>query len=491
MTTSDAVTDRRKQQRLTELVNRLRRLRSETEWVEFKHNQFSSEVLGKTVSALANGARLRDQESAYLIWGVADDNRELVGTSIDPDSLLKGQPFQMWLAQHLAPSPVLTADLVHIDEKAICILRVSSAADLPVAFDRIPYIRIGSATPPLRDHPEVEKLLNAKLRPFLWETGVAKDTLSVAEVQDLLDIDAFFTLRRIPRPTDINVALSRLAEAEVVRADASGFFDISNQGALLLARDLSNFPDLSRKALRIVQYTSRNRLEAKPEQIWTKGYATGFRDVLKFLEGVLPAKEVIGASRTEERVYPSEAIKELLVNTLIHQDMTVIGAGPKVEIFSDRIEFTNPGDPVTDWNKLFGVEPRSRNERLANSMRMMDLCEERGLGLRRTITSTIIVKLIPPMFAAGSGSTKVTLFGHSKAIDAMDTGTKNRALYYLSMVLYENGERLTNSALRKRYPMRGNATVNASAALRVCKDAGFIKLADTERPNSGYVPFWA
>ena len=124
-------------------------------------------------------------------------------------------------------------------------------------------------------------------------------------------------------------------------------------------------------------------------------------------------------------------------------------------------------------------------------MRLMDLCEERGLGLRRTITATIAVKLIPPEFKVQPDSTKVILFGHSKAIDAMDTDTKNRALFFLSMVLQEDGERLTNSALRERYPMKGNATVNASTALRACKEAGFIKLADIQRPNSGYVPFWA
>ena len=398
----------------------------------------------------------------------------------------------MWLSQHLNPCPVLTADQIMIGSQRLCILHISAASDLPVAFDRVPYVRIGSATPPLRDYPEIEKQLNAKLRPFLWETAIAADALTIAEVQEMLDIDAFFSLRGIPRPTEIDTSIKRLAEAGLIRVDQAGYIDIFNHGALLLARNLDLFPSMARKALRIIQYTGKNRQEARPEQKWTRGYAAGFLEILKFLEGILPAKEVIGISRTEDRVYPLEAIKELLANALIHQDMTIVGTGPKVEVFLDRIEFTNPGEPVTDWNKLFGTEPRSRNERLANSMRLMDLCEERGLGLRRTITATIKVKLIPPEFKSQSGSSKVILYGHSKAIDAMDTQTKTRAIYFLSMVLHEDGERLTNAALRKRYPMRGNnATVKASAALRVCKDAGLIKVADSLRPNSGYLPFWA
>jgi ATP-dependent DNA helicase RecG len=171
--------------------------------------------------------------------------------------------------------------------------------------------------------------------------------------------------------------------------------------------------------------------------------------------------------------------------------MTVTGTGPKIEIFADRIEFSNPGEPVTDWNKLFGVEPRSRNERLAMAMRKMELCEERGSGLRRIITATNAIRLLPPEFLASKGTTKVILHGHKREFDAMDQNAKNRAIYQYASLLFEEGKWLTNSLLRARFPMTGNATFKASVALRACMNAKLIKLADDSRPNSGYLPFWA
>lgn len=43
---------------LTELVTKLSQLPAETEWVEFKHNKYTPEMIGEDISALANGATL-------------------------------------------------------------------------------------------------------------------------------------------------------------------------------------------------------------------------------------------------------------------------------------------------------------------------------------------------------------------------------------------------------------------------------------------------
>ena len=171
--------------------------------------------------------------------------------------------------------------------------------------------------------------------------------------------------------------------------------------------------------------------------------------------------------------------------------MTVTGARSKVEVFCDRIEFNNLGEPVTDWRKLFGTEPRSSNERLAFAMRKMKLCVGRGSGLRRTVKGTDAARLLPPEFQSGDEFSRVVLHGLGKDFDAMDQGTKIRAIYYFNMLLWEEDIRITNTALRERLPMSGNATVKASAILRACVAAKWLKIADLERPNSGYIPFWA
>ena len=54
--------------------------------------------------------------------------------------------------------------------------------------------------------------------------------------------------------------------------------------------------------------------------------------------------------------------------------------GPQVELFSGRLEITNPGKPLVQIDRMIDLLPRSRNEALAALMRRMGLCEEQGSG---------------------------------------------------------------------------------------------------------------
>lgn len=69
---------------LTGLVHELCKLPAETTWVEFKHNNADPAMIGERISALSNAAALEGKSTAYLVWGVEDDEHRLVGTSFDP-----------------------------------------------------------------------------------------------------------------------------------------------------------------------------------------------------------------------------------------------------------------------------------------------------------------------------------------------------------------------------------------------------------------------
>jgi len=55
---------------LRSLVNELRKLPRETEWVEFKHNNANPDMIGERLSALANSAALEGKTNAYVVWGI-------------------------------------------------------------------------------------------------------------------------------------------------------------------------------------------------------------------------------------------------------------------------------------------------------------------------------------------------------------------------------------------------------------------------------------
>ena len=55
---------------------------AEAEWLEFKMGNVDPKMIGQRISALANGACLRDRSKAYLVWGVEDQTHKIKGTDI-------------------------------------------------------------------------------------------------------------------------------------------------------------------------------------------------------------------------------------------------------------------------------------------------------------------------------------------------------------------------------------------------------------------------
>jgi len=81
----------------------------------------------------------------------------------------------------------------------------------------------------------------------------------------------------------------------------------------------------------------------------------------------LPSNEEIGkVFRSEVPMYPELSIRELVANAVIHQDFTLTGTGPMIELFDGRLEVTNPGTPLVDTQRFLDTPPQSRNEALAS-----------------------------------------------------------------------------------------------------------------------------
>jgi predicted HTH transcriptional regulator len=195
---------------------------------------------------------------------------------------------------------------------------------------------------------------------------LAKKDLSDDEVLALIDYPAFFDLLRQPLPDNKSRILERLCIENTAVTQGPANFGITNLGALLFAKRLSDFAYLSRKAPRIIEYAGDDRVRRIKEHPSDRGYANGFSSLIEYINERLPMNEVIGkALRKDVRMYPELAVRELLANALVHQDLSATGQGPMVEILANRIEFTNPGKPLIDPLRFLDAPPRSRNELLA------------------------------------------------------------------------------------------------------------------------------
>lgn len=481
-------------QRDIDLIDELRSQPNETSWLEFKSNLSHEKQIGKLVSALANAARLDGKEQAFLIWGVEDCSHDVTGTDFDPFSKKVGnQVFEFWLHQYLSPAPALQFRSVAHPEGKVVLLEIPAPTMAPICFESVPYVRVGSATPKLSDDPLRYQALIEKIRPYNWESGVAASYLLPEDLFSHLDSKSYFSLLESSEPKNLESILYALEQDRLIQRDVGGRWNILNLGAILFASDLKSFGvNLERKAVRFIRYDGLDRTATVTHrQVGRKGYASGFQGLFDYINGLLPQNEYIGqALRKSQPLFPPLSIRELVANALIHQDMTITGAGPQIELFQDRIEITNPGSPLMDPQRMIDLPPRSRNESLASLMRRMGMCEEQGSGLDKVFREVEIFQLPAPLLKSSDNAMQVVMYG-PRTFAEMSGDERVRACYFHSVLKFMMGERMKNISLCQRFGIATRNAAQASNVIRKALDAGLIKLADEDHPRAGYHPWWA
>lgn len=479
---------------LASLVRELCKLPKETEWVEFKQNRAEPQEIGEYLSALANSAALVGKANGYLVWGVSDDDHQVVGTTFSSHSLKVGnEELENWLLKLLSPKLHFRFYEVNIDEKSVVLLEIERAFRQPVQFQGAEFIRIGSYKKRLKEFAEKERALWRVFDQAPFESGVASEHVLEDEVLRLLDYPAYFELLDRSLPENRVGILTALQDDRLISPCEAGGWDITNLGAVLFAKRLDDFAVLKRKAMRVIQYRGKSRIETVKEQVGGKGYACGFEGLIGYVNGLLPSNEVIGqALRREAKMYPELVIRELVANALIHQDFFVSGSGPMVEIFDDRIEITNPGAPLVDTRRFVDTPPRSRNEGLASLLRRMGICEERGSGWDKVVFQTEFYQLPAPLAERTDDHTRVVLFAH-RPLTQMDKTDRVRAVYQHACLRYVNRDQVTNTSVRERFGIEQANKAAASRLIREALDANVIHLVNEDAADKlrAYVPYWA
>lgn len=481
-------------QRLISLVHELRNLPTESEWVEFKVNNRNPQEIGEYISALSNAAALVGKARAYLVWGVQDASHEIVGTTFVPSTTKKGnEELESWLLRLLEPKINFQFFEFSIGEHSIVLLEIASATRHPVRFSGQSYIRIGSNKKNLKAFPEKERSLWRILDQTPFENNIATAQVGDEQVVHLLDYPAYFDLMDLPLPQNRSGILEALATEDLIRRNDYGSWHITNIGAILFAKKLTQFPSLRRKVVRVIQYRGSDRIETIREQEGARGYAGGFEGLILYINGLLPSSEVTEqAFRKTVPMYPELAIRELVANTLIHQDFSITGAGPMIELFEDRIEITNPGKPLVETDRFLNSPPKSRNEAIASLMRRMGICEERGTGVDKVVSQTEFFQLPAPLFEVDGDNTRAVLLA-PRPLTKMDKQDRIRACYLHSCLRHAKRDFMTNATIRKRFGIEDKNRAAASRLIKEAVEADVIKPYDSSAAPKlmKYVPFWA
>jgi predicted HTH transcriptional regulator len=325
-----------------------------------------------------------------------------------------------------------------------------------------------------------------------WLLQPAAVGLSSQRVIELLDTQQFFDLQRLPYPTVREAVLERLTANQIIGSDPAGY-TISRLGALLFAKDLNAFPDVQRKAARVVVYTLTSKLHTRLDAPWHRGYACSFEDLVRFVDAQLPQNQVIEeALRKEQKLVPMVVLRELIANALIHQDFTVGGTSVMIEVYADRIEISNPGEAIVPPDRFIDGY-LSRNEVLADLMRRFHICEEKGSGIDRVVSAAEVYQLPAPDFRSSVGRTTVRIHG-PRPFEEMDRADRIRATYQHCALRWVMNETMTNTTLRERFGLPESKSAIASQMIAATIDSGQIKPDErvgASKRLARYLPFWA
>ncbi len=453
----------------------------EDEHLEFKEakSHFDKEKLFKYCVAFAN------EGGGKLILGVSDTQpRAVVGSTAFPDLVeIRGKVF------HKLRFRVDVEELQHQGNRVVIFHIPSRPSGTAYDVEGAYLMRSGENLVPMTED-RLRRIFEEGKPEWLEQHSMTR--LNAQNIIELLDTQAFFELLDLPYPSHRSGVIDRLRQEQLVDAVDDGLA-IRRLGGLLLAKRLCDFPELFRKAPRVVVYTGTDRLETRLDQLGTKGYAVGFKGLVKFIMAQLPQSEVVeDALRKEVKLVPEIVVRELVANALIHQDLMIEGTSLMIEVYSNRLEISNPGEPIVPVERFIDSY-RSRNERLADLMRRMHVCEEKGSGIDRVITAAEVFQLPGPDFRAGYERTIVRSFG-LRGFNEMDRADRIRACYQHCALRWVMAKPMTNQTLRKRFHLPEKKSASVSQVITAAIEAGLIKPDEKvggSRKFARYLPVWA
>ena len=445
--------------------------------------------LTKHLSAFANQAG-----GGFFVFGI--DNKGLCkGIASRESEMIIGRLGSL-SRESLEPAVQIDHHFHEKDGKSLLLIYIKESKVKPVHLRgkgiEDSYIRTGCATRKMDKVELAESIISSKNERY--EEQAAYSANSPEEVLLLLDYGALFERLSVPVPTSTEKIINELEKEKLIKITGEQIV-ITNLGVLLLAKDIRKFSGLERKGVRTIIYKDTSRINAVRDVVEKRGYAAAFEDMLEYTMNNLPSSEVIkDAIRKEVKIYPKITVREIIANAIIHQDLHNNHLNPKVEIFTDRIEISNPGMLVPNLSIdriIDHAEPK--NELLARIMHRLGFCEDRGSGIDRALDAVEIYNLPPLKFEELSNSFKVIVYSPKKYLQ-MSQDERVRACYQHCVLKYLSNEKMTNKTFRERLNV---AETNYSLVSKIIKQTvaeGKIKPGNPSNKSTKYVyyiPGWA
>jgi predicted HTH transcriptional regulator len=344
----------------------------------------------RTIAAFANSS------GGQLVIGVADDGA-VVGIG---DPLAEEERIANLISDSISPQLVPAIDLVTLEEETVLVVDVPLSTRRPhfitsQGIDRGVYVRLGSTT----------RLADPALVAELERTarGVAfEDQPESRATLDDLDLAALAELRGRPTAVDDLVALGlAVRQNEIVPTVA---------GVLVACPDPARFLPSAWVQCGRIRGAGRTDIFDQIEVHTPIPHAV--EEVMAFLTKHAYKTARFGGTRRRD-VYsiPVGAIREVVINALVHASYAERGTPIRVAFFDDRIEVESPGGLVSGMTvETMKRVSRLRNPSVARIFREARLMEQWGTGVRRVFEQTAEAGLPTPLIEEIVDRVRFTVF---------------------------------------------------------------------------------
>jgi ATP-dependent DNA helicase RecG len=369
-------------------------VKEEGKTLEFKENASSLPGIIKTVVSFANTA------GGTIVIGIEDKTKLVVGLK---DPLEDEMRIINKISDSITPQFRPNIEIQSYRKKALILIQVPYATG-PYYFKKdnelIAYVRFGS-TNRIADDDTIATMKGLSKNITFDESLCPRasiDELDWAEIQDIF--------------SSVNKSITKN------KAKSIGIFSAqsetnhpSNGGMLLFGKNRSDyFPDA---IIRCVRFSGLIRENSIDHIEINKHLPMAIDEVLYFItKNTFTKTTIVKKSRINTPQYPLVAIREAIINAIVHTDYAIKGSSIIVAIFDDRIEITNPGGMPygLSLDDAIAGSSRARNRVITRTFHLLDLVEQWGSGLQKIIHSCLQHGLKSPIFAEIGSQFRVTIY---------------------------------------------------------------------------------
>lgn len=370
------------------------------------------DVIGKTICGFLNN------EGGQLLIGI-DDNKEIKGIK-DAD---KWQfEIEQFLIKELVPEAPVMVSVENYGEKQLLLIKVWEGSKQPYIFNGSIYYRRNNRTIQASSK-EISELIHKRQESEIhWERQAALGL-------ELEDLD----MEEIKKTMDVALSDNKMKDIKKEPLEFLSYYGLfqngnfTNAAVVLFAKKPSRFIPQARVRVAFLDHGKTGDV-FKDDQLLEGNLFKNIESIQQFFEKHLSFSRKFAKNnwkRTDDYVFPMAALREGVMNALVHREYGLVSSALSIIIYNDKLEITNSGKSPFKQSELKKNHlSMPYNPDIAHVAFLRGYIEKIGRGTLKIIDACKQAGIKVPVWEIGEQTVKLTFFSDVKLGGAIEGATK-------------------------------------------------------------------